>query len=148
MAFGLGLRAAGYLARLKATHRALAREASKQKEENAQRKGWLGYLPMTTMQLRGYRPQQPWGYSSQRRNPRCCYTHQAPCGYSEEAGTLLAVSWANTSTEQGPGKARDGRSYLERGSQGRYSQISGASSEPSGQSLSPSHRQPFEIQVI
>ena len=27
-------------------------------------------------------------------------------------------------------------------------QISGASSEPSGQSLSPSHRQPFEIQVI
>lgn len=30
----------------------------------------------------------------------------------------------------------------------KYLQISGASSDPSGQSLSPSHRQPFEIQVI
>lgn len=34
------------------------------------------------------------------------------------------------------------------GIQKRHLQISGASSDPSGQSRSPSQRQPFEIQVI
>lgn len=77
------------------------------------------------------------------------------------------MSRADTATEQGPCQARvSGCSYPKRPAKGkekkkkkaqgferegpreRNSQISGASSEPSGQSFSPSHRQPFEIQVI
>lgn len=48
-----------------------------------------------------------------------------------------------------PGQEEKGQFRgLRGGIQKRYLQISGASSDPSGQSLSPSHRQPFEIQVI
>lgn len=47
-----------------------------------------------------------------------------------------------------PTKGKRKAQGSERGTQKGYLQISGASSEPSGQSLSPSHRQPFEMQVI
>lgn len=60
--------------------------------------------------------------------------------------TRLEISLSSSQTAWAKGKkisqefwGRDPEKYL---------QISGASSDPSGQSLSPSHRQPLEIQVI
>lgn len=104
VAFGLGLRAAGYLASpggcSVSTSQRSFREGKKKMLEG---KGSSVISPRQRCSPRGYCPQQPRACSSQRRTPRrCCYTHQAPCGYPEEAGTLLAVSRANTSTQQGP----------------------------------------------
>lgn len=60
--------------------------------------------------------------------------------------TRLEISLSSSQTAWAK-REKISREFGGRGPE-KYLQISGASSDPSGQSLSPSHRQPFEIQVI
>lgn len=60
--------------------------------------------------------------------------------------TRLAISWSSSQNAWAK-RGERGQEFWGRAPE-KYLQISGASSDPSGQSLSPSHRQPLEIQVI